>query len=253
MTLFTRRTLIGGLAAGAGSLLAGCDAAGQNEHVRGLIFKGADWNQWTQRALTDRNALAREFRVDQMSPVFRTNGTRDPGTPDYAAHAAAGFADWRVHVDGLVARPQAFSVAQLLSMPQRAQITRHDCVEGWSAIGKWQGPRLATLLDAAGLSTNARYLVFHCSDRYAGGRPYYESIDLVDAFHPQTILALGLNDRRLDVGHGAPARLRVERQLGYKQAKYVERIEAVADLKPLYGGKGGLWEDIAGYEWYAGI
>lgn len=253
MTLLTRRTLIGGLAAGAGSLLAGCDAAGQNEHVRGLIFKGADWNQWTQRALTDRNALAREFRVDQMSPVFRANGTRDPNTPDYAAHVANRFADWRVRVDGLVARPQAFGIAQLLSMPQRAQITRHDCVEGWSAIGKWQGPRLATLLDAAGLSTNARYLVFHCADRYAGGRPYYESIDLVDAFHPQTILALGLNDRRLDVAHGAPVRLRVERQLGYKHAKYVDRIEAVADLKPIHGGKGGLWEDIAGYEWYAGI
>ncbi|PCD04130.1 molybdopterin-binding protein [Sphingomonas spermidinifaciens] len=253
MSLITRRMLIGGLAAGAGGLLAGCDAAGQNEQIRGLIFKGADWNQWTQRALMDRNALAREFRVDQMSPVFRTNGTRNPGTPDYAAHAAAGFADWRVRVDGLVARPQSFSVADLLSMPQRAQITRHDCVEGWSAIGKWQGPRLATLLDAAELSTRARYLVFHCADRYAGGRPYYESIDLIDAFHLQTILALGLNDRRLDIGHGAPARLRVERQLGYKQAKYVERIEAVADLTPLYGGKGGLWEDIAGYEWYAGI
>lgn len=252
MSLISRRTLIGGIAAGAGSLLAGCDAAGDNEHVRALIFKDGDWNEWTQRALTDRNALAREFRADQMSPVFRANGTRDPNTPDYAAHAANGFADWRVRVDGLVARPQAFSVAQLLSMPHRAQITRHDCVEGWSAIGKWQGPRLATLLDAVGLSDRARFLVFHCADRYAG-RPYYESIDLVDAFHPQTILALGLNDRRLDVAHGAPVRLRVERQLGYKHAKYVNRVEAVADLKPVHGGKGGLWEDIAGYEWYAGI
>lgn len=250
MSLLTRRTLLGGL---AGTLVAGCDAAGEDERVRALLFKGADWNEWTQRALMDRNALAREFRPDQMSPVFRSNGTRNPNTPDYNAHAAAGFAGWRVAVDGLVARPQAFGVAQLLSMPQRAQITRHDCVEGWSAIGKWQGPRLATLLDAAGLSDRARFLVFHCADLYGGGRRYYESIDLVDAFHPQTILALGLNDRRLDVAHGAPVRLRVERQLGYKHAKYVERIEAVADLAPVYGGKGGLWEDIAGYEWYAGI
>ena len=248
--LMTRRALVGGLAAG---LVGGCDALGQDEGFRSILFKGADWNMWTQRALMDRDALAREFRPDQMSPVFRTNGTRNPDTPDYNAHVAAGFADWRVRVDGLVARPQSFSVAQMLSMPQRAQITRHDCVEGWSAIGKWQGPRLATLLDAAGLRDEARYIVFHCADRYSGGRPYYESIDLVDAFHPQTILALGLNDRRLDVGHGAPVRLRVERQLGYKHAKYVDRIEAVADLKPIHGGKGGLWEDIADYEWYAGI
>jgi DMSO/TMAO reductase YedYZ molybdopterin-dependent catalytic subunit len=137
-------------------------------------------------------------------------------------------------------------------MPQRAQITRHDCVEGWSAIGKWQGPTLGHVLRLAGLTDRARFIVFRCADLY-GGQPYYESIDLVDAFHPQTILALGLNDRRLDVGHGAPARLRVERQLGYKHAKYVERIEAVADLSPVYGGRGGLWEDIADYEWYAGI
>jgi DMSO/TMAO reductase YedYZ molybdopterin-dependent catalytic subunit len=251
--LLTRRALIGGLAAGAGGLLAGCDALGQDERVRSILFKGGDWNEWTQRALMNRGALAREFRPDQMSPVFRTNGTRDPGTPDYTAHVAGRFADWRVRVDGLVARPQAFSVAQLMSMPQRAQITRHDCVEGWSAIGKWQGPQLSTLLNAAGLSDRARFLVFHCADNYSGGRRYYESIDLVDARHSQTILALGLNDRRLDVGHGAPVRLRVERQLGYKHAKFVERIEAVADLSPIYGGKGGLWEDIAGYEWYAGI
>ncbi|WP_448503167.1 molybdopterin-dependent oxidoreductase [Sphingomonas sp.] len=253
MTVFTRRALIGGAAAGAGGLLAGCDALGQNEGFRSILFRGADWNQWTQRALMNRSALAREFRPDQMSPVFRTNGTRNPNTPGYNAHAAENFASWRVRVDGLVARPQDFTLPQLFSMPQRAQITRHDCVEGWSAIGKWQGPRLATLLDAAGLSDRARFLVFHCADLYSGGRPYYESIDLVDAFHPQTILALGLNDRRLGVGHGAPVRLRVERQLGYKHAKYVERIEAVADLSVVHGGKGGLWEDIADYEWYAGI
>lgn len=249
----SRRAMLAGLAIGTGGLLSGCDRLGQNEAVRGLLFKGADWNMWTQRALIDRGALAPEYRADQRSRIFRTNGTRNPGTPDYAAHAAAGFADWRIRVDGLVARPRDFAIAELWAMPQRAQITRHDCVEGWSAIGKWQGPRLATLLDAAGLRRDARFLVFHCADRYAGGRRYYESIDLIDAFHPQTILALALNDRRLDIGHGAPARLRVERQLGYKHAKYVERIEAVADLAPVYGGKGGLWEDLAGYEWYAGI
>ena len=137
-------------------------------------------------------------------------------------------------------------------MPQREQITRHDCVEGWSAIGKWRGPQLGPLLAQAGLLPDARYAVFHCADLY-GGAPYYESIDLVDAFHPQTILAWALNDAPLSEGHGAPVRLRVERQLGYKHAKYVMRIELVSSLAAIYGGKGGLWEDRSGYQWYAGI
>jgi DMSO/TMAO reductase YedYZ molybdopterin-dependent catalytic subunit len=125
-------------------------------------------------------------------------------------------------------------------------------VEGWSAIGKWTGAMLGPLLDAAGLREEARYIVFHCMDRY-GERPYYESIDLIDAFHPQTILAYGLNDKVLPIPNGAPLRLRVERQLGYKHAKYLHRIEARASLEGLYGGKGGYWEDAADYEWYAGI
>jgi DMSO/TMAO reductase YedYZ molybdopterin-dependent catalytic subunit len=138
------------------------------------------------------------------------------------------------------------------ALPQRAQITRHDCVEGWSAIGKWQGPQLSHVLDLAGLLPGARYIVFHCADRF-GPAPYYESIDLIDARHPQTILAWRMNDRPLPVAHGAPLRLRVERQLGYKQAKFVMRIEARATLAGLYGGKGGYWEDAGDYAWYAGI
>ena len=247
--LLTRR---GALAIGAGGLLAGCDAASGNRQVQKLLLGTQDANRLLHRSLTDRNALAREYAPSQRSPVFRSNGTRDPGTPSYAAHAARGFADWRLVVDGLVARPQAVPIGQLRRMPARSQITRHDCVEGWSAIGKWTGPQLSTLLDAAGLLPDARYLVFHCADRY-GAAPYYESIDLIDAFHPQTILAFALNDQLLDVAHGAPVRLRVERQLGYKHAKYVERIEAVASLDRIGGGRGGTWEDIAGYDWYAGI
>jgi DMSO/TMAO reductase YedYZ molybdopterin-dependent catalytic subunit len=132
------------------------------------------------------------------------------------------------------------------------QITRHDCVEGWSAIGKWHGIQLSRVLDAAGLSTRAKYVVFHCADRF-GDKPFYESIDLIDAFHPQTILAWGLNNHLLPVANGAPLRLRVERQLGYKQAKYIQRIQAVDSLAHTYGGKGGYWEDNVDYEWYAGI
>jgi len=187
-----------------------------------------------------------------MSPRFRTNGNIRPSSPDYLAHAAANFADWRLVVDGLVARPLSLSLSDLGGFPQRAQITRHDCVEGWSAIGKWQGPQLAAILRAAGLSSRANFIVFHCADDF-GGVPYYESIDLNDAFHPQTILAVLMNDHRLPVPHGAPVRLRVERQLGYKHAKFVMRIEAREQIDNLHSGKGGYWEDRSGYAWYAGI
>ncbi|WP_066656730.1 molybdopterin-dependent oxidoreductase [Sphingomonas sp. CCH9-H8] len=249
MTLITRRNLI---VASAGGLLVGCDRVGKSEAGRDILFMAEAVHRSLQRVITNRNALAREFSPEEMSPRFRSNGTRNPGTPAYQALVANGFADWRLRIDGLVARPLSLSLADLRAMPQRAQITRHDCVEGWSAIGKWQGPKLSGILDAAGLRDSARYLVFHCADRLRG-RPYYESIDLVDAFHPQTILAWAMNDAILPVAHGAPVRLRVERQLGYKHAKYVMRIEAVASLDGIGRGKGGYWEDVADYEWYAGI
>ena len=187
-----------------------------------------------------------------MSPFFRTNGNTMPASEDYQAHQAAGFADWRLAVEGLVRRPLALSLAQIRAMPARTQITRHDCVEGWSAIGKWTGLPLKLALDAAGVLPAARFVVFHCADDFDGDA-YYESIDLIDAYHPQTILAWGMNDKLLEVGHGAPLRLRVERQLGYKQAKFIMRIGLVASLGEIGGGKGGYWEDSAGYQWYAGI
>jgi DMSO/TMAO reductase YedYZ molybdopterin-dependent catalytic subunit len=205
-----------------------------------------------QRLVSPRDALAREFTEADLSPIFRSNGTAMPGTAEYAQHLAEGFANWRVTVDGLVARPLSIPIQTLRSMPHRVQITRHDCVEGWSAIGKWHGVPLSQVLDAARLSPRANYIVFHCADRF-GAKPYYESIDLVDAFHPQTILAVGLNGNLLPVPNGAPVRLRVERQLGYKHAKYIQRIQAVESLADVYGGKGGYWEDTTDYEWYAGI
>jgi DMSO/TMAO reductase YedYZ molybdopterin-dependent catalytic subunit len=248
--IVTRRKLIGSLA--AGGLLSGCDKLDNSPSFRKILFSAEDAHRFLQRSLTDRMALAREYRPDQMSPVFRTNGTNNPGTPEYQALAGTNFADWRLQVDGLVSRPMALSLAQLRSMPTRTQITRHDCVEGWSAIGKWHGVPLKLVLDLAGLRPDARYIIFHCADRI-GGAAYYESLDLVDAFHPQTILAWGMNDNLLAVGHGAPLRLRVERQLGYKHAKYVMRLEAVDDLRRAGRGNGGFWEDVADYEWYAGI
>lgn len=247
--ILPRRSL---LTAGAGLLLAGCDKVAAIPQARKILFAGEDMHRGLQRALLDRGALAPEFTREQMSPIFRANGTRDPGTPDYAAMVADQFAGFRLRVGGLVDRPLTLSLDQLASMPSRSQITRHDCVEGWSAIGQWQGPMLRTVLKAAGMRSTARYVVFTCADLY-NGQPYYESIDTIDAFHPQTILALKMNGARLTVPHGAPVRLRVERQLGYKHAKYVTGIDAVASLATIGKGKGGYWEDNVDYDWYAGI
>lgn len=250
--LITRRALVATGAIGAGALLSGCDRIAENPGFRKILFSGEKMNMGLQRALSNRHSLATEFRPDQMSPVFRTNGTNNPNTPDYNAMAAERFAGWRLQVGGLVATPLSLSLAQIRAISARTQITRHDCVEGWSAIGKWHGPMLGTILKAAGIRRDARYLVFTCADLYRGHN-YYESIDVVDAFHPQTILAWAMNDAVLDVGHGAPLRLRVERQLGYKHAKYVMRIDAVASLAGIGLGKGGYWEDHVDYDWYAGI
>ncbi|WP_226016859.1 molybdopterin-binding protein [Novosphingobium sp. FKTRR1] len=247
--LITRRNALIGT---GGLLLAGCDRITASPTVKRVLTLGEKATMSAQRLVTDRHALAPEFTRADLSPVFRVNGTRSPNDGGYAAHVANGFADWRLEVGGMVAKPSRFSLANLRAAPARTQITRHDCVEGWSAIGEWSGVPLGLLLRQVGLSGNARYIVFHCADTLEG-KPYYESIDMVDAFHPQTILAHSLNRQPLSIGHGAPLRLRVERQLGYKQAKYVMRIEAVAALDGIAGGKGGFWEDNRGYQWYAGI
>jgi DMSO/TMAO reductase YedYZ molybdopterin-dependent catalytic subunit len=251
-TILTRRAIVTGAAIGAGALLSGCDKLGQSEGFRKILFKGEDIHRGLQRALMNRHTMAREFTAAEMSPIFRVNGTANPNTPAYNMMAAGNFADWRLGVGGLVDKPLDLSMAQLRQIPARTQITRHDCVEGWSAIGKWHGPMLGTILKAAGVRDAARYIVFTCADLY-GGHNYYESIDLIDAYHPQTILAWAMNDQPLIVGHGAPIRLRVERQLGYKQAKYVMRVDAVASLDGIGKGKGGYWEDNVDYDWYAGI
>ena len=249
--MIDRRTALVG---GAGLLLAGCDQVAQIPAARKLLFTGETANRVLQRSLQTRfggrGALAPEFTAADMSPIFRGNGTQNPGTPQYDALVANNFADYRLRIDGLVDRPLSLSLAQIRSLPARTQITRHDCVEGWSAIGKWHGPLLGTLLKAAAVRAGARYIVCICADF---GGTYYDSIDLIDAFHPQTILAWAMNDQPLSVVHGAPLRLRVERQLGYKQSKYIMEIKAVASLDGIGGGKGGYWEDNVDYDWYAGI
>jgi DMSO/TMAO reductase YedYZ molybdopterin-dependent catalytic subunit len=252
MSTDRRRWLTGAGASLAGLWLAACDRLNDDPRVRGVLEGAEGLTRRAQRLVADRRAPAREYAQADISPAFRANGSTDPGDPAYRTHAAAGFADWRLVVDGLVERPLSLTLPELRALPARTQITRHDCVEGWSSIGKWTGARLGPLLDNAGLRPEARYIVLHCADSLEPGSPYYESIDLIDAYHPQTLLAYAMNDQDLPVAHGAPLRLRVERQLGYKHAKYVMRLEAVADFAQIGGGKGGFWED-RGYEWYAGI
>ncbi|MEL0253233.1 MAG: molybdopterin-binding protein [Novosphingobium sp.] len=249
MTLMSRRSALVGA---TGLLLSGCEKITTAPSVRKILTSGEKAMLSGQRLVTDRNALAPEFTRADLSPRFRMNGNRMPASADYQAHMANGFADWKLEIAGKVARPFSLSLAQLKSAPQRTQITRHDCVEGWSAIGEWTGVPLGLLLRQAQISQSAQYIIFHCADDFSG-TPYYESIDMIDALHPQTILAHTMNGQPLPVGHGAPIRLRVERALGYKQAKYVMKIEAVDTLAGIYGGGGGYWEDHSGYQWFAGI
>ena len=254
----SRRGLVRGMAGlGAVSLLSGCDAlVGDISVDRAVRFIEASLTQGAQRLLLSRGQLAREFTEADLSPDFKVNGTAMPGGEAYARLLDGGFSKWRLVVDGKVARRLELSLADLKRLPARTQITRHDCVEGWSAIGKWTGVPLAAVLNLAGPTTAARYVVFHCADEYEpttdGTGQYYESINLIDAYHPQTILAYAMNGADLSVGHGAPLRLRVERQLGYKHAKFIMRIELVESFVAIGRGKGGFWED-RGYEWYAGI
>ncbi|MFL6635571.1 MAG: molybdopterin-dependent oxidoreductase [Massilia sp.] len=236
-------------------LTSGCDRLGRADWFKGLLSAGEGLTRAAHKALAPRSAMAQEFTEADLTGYFRSNGTSNPDNPAYQARAANGFRDWTLVVDGLVATPLHLSIAQLRAMPKRTQITRHDCVEGWSAIAKWSGVPLKLVLNAAQPRPDARFVVFHCDDPMegAGSAMYYESIDMDDAFHPQTILAYDLNDRQLPIANGAPLRLRVERQLGYKHAKYLSRIELVGSLDGIRGGKGGYWEDGYGYQWYAGI
>ena len=247
-----RQIIKGALGSATSLLLAGCEPLSERPWILSVLGLAESLNYRVQRLIIPRNRLAPEFAESDISPYFKPNGSSDPEDEDYQALAKNGFADWALLIDGLVDRPAKLSLKELMEMPSRTQITRHDCVEGWSCIGKWKGVPLGSLLEMTGLNPRARYVVFHCADAMEPGVKYYESIDLVDAFHPQTILAYEMNDKRLPIPHGAPLRLRVERQLGYKMAKYVMRIEAVETFAGLGQGRGGYWEDN-GYDWYAGI
>jgi DMSO/TMAO reductase YedYZ molybdopterin-dependent catalytic subunit len=207
--------------------------------------------QVLNHAVIGTRGTARLYTEADVNKNFRVNGLDTPSDTRYADAARDNFGAYRLPVVGLVDRPHTFTLAELRAMPQLAQITRHDCVEGWSVIGKFQGVQLATVIAMAQPQHGARYVIFSCFDKDESGTEYYESLDLHEAAHPQTLLALDLNDKPIDPDHGAPVRLRIPTQLGYKSAKWVRKIELAAAF-PTPQSKGGYWED-QGYEWYGGI
>lgn len=259
--ILTRRTLLrAGMAGAALSTLGGCkvlDGLSAPDHrLRRFMERANDLTMAMQRGVLDRDALAHEFQLADIRQPQRPNGVTNPQDDAYLALKSNNFADYRLQVGGMVHQPLSLSLAQLQAMPVRRQITRHDCVEGWSCIAEWAGVPLAHILSLAGVRPGAKYVLFHCFDTIerslTGAVRYYETIDMVDARHPQTILAWGMNGAALPVPNGAPLRVRVERQLGYKMAKYIRAIELVEGFSDIGRGRGGYWED-RGYEWYAGI
>jgi len=250
MNLPRRNWLQGAGASVAALWLSGCDRIAEDPNVVKALSGAEVLNRRVQRLL-GRGSMAREFTRADITPNFKANGSTDPLDADYKAYVAENFAGWRLIVDGLVDRPLALSLDEIRALPSRTQITRHDCVEGWSCIGEWSGARFGALMDLAGLKPAARHIVLHCADTL-GDAKYYETLDVFDVHHPQTILAYEMNGAPLTVAHGAPLRLRAERYLGYKQAKYVMRLEAVDRYDHIGGGQGGYWED-KGYDRYGGI
>lgn len=259
--ILTRRNFLrSSVLAGSGLILAGCDQfdflADKAGPGRQIMEQANVLTYQAQRAIIGSQTLAREFAPSEIRQGQRPNGSTDPTTPEYVALKEAGFADYRLKVIGMVEQPLEFTLDELRNMPARSQITRHDCVEGWSCIAKWTGTALGPILDMARVKPTAKFCVYHCYDNIqrtlSGDILYYTSSDLIDAYHPQSILSYGLNDQVLPVANGAPVRLRIERALGYKQPKYLHMVELVDDLSSFGKGRGGYWEDT-GYDWYGGI
>ena len=253
LALLSRRKVVTGLASAGGLLLAGCSSP-QLPPTYGNVLRMGDLLTYRAfRSLLPPRALAREYSYREITSIPAV-GTTDPADARgefydaelgarYARLRAADFKDWRLQVQGKVSRPRSFSLADLKALPARTQITKHTCEEGWSAIAEWTGVPLRAVLEAAGIAPSARFVNFFTYDAYADG------IDMIDALHPQTILAYGMNGRELPLAHGAPLRLRVETQLGYKSLKYLARIVVKDEFDDL--GKIGNLQ--TGWAWYVGI
>jgi len=252
MSNFSRRKLITtGLAAAAG--VVGLGAAERIAQAYGLIppdhggiYGLGETLTYASQRLWTTHSLAREFSRSQISKPPLAN-EMPPLNDAYKRLQAGGFADWRLAVDGMVARPASFSLGQLKSYPSHTQITMLQCEEGWSYIAEWNGVPLSHVLDAVGTLPQARYVVYFSIDP-----DWWESIDMADALHPQTFLAYGMNGDELPVGNGGPLRLRLPRQLGYKSVKFITHMTVTDSLKGFGKGLGSAAPE-AGYAWYAGI
>lgn len=174
---------------------------------------------------------------------FPIYSLRPPTDIVYTVWSSNSFRGYTIPVGGDVERPLALSITDLRAMPQQTEITRLSCVKGWSAVGKWGGVPLRTILGMVRPMSHTRYVVFHCFDRDPEGTPFYATLDLQEARHPQTMLALDLNDRPIDADHGGPVRLRAPRKTGAKSVKWIRRIDVVASIENIGRGKGGYWED----------
>jgi DMSO/TMAO reductase YedYZ molybdopterin-dependent catalytic subunit len=247
--LSRRDLIVAGLGTAAGA--AGLNAALRGKH--GLIppdssgiYGPGETLTYAAHQLLGRNSMAREFPRSAISnPPFANEVA--PLPEEFKKQQAGGFADWRLAIDGLIARPCYLSLADLKSYPSRSHITHLACEEGWSYVAEWTGVPLSHVLDIVGVKPEAKYVVY-----FSIQHEWWESVDIDEARHPQTLLAYGLNGGDLPVGNGGPLRMRVPRQLGYKSVKYITRIEVTDNIKA-YGKGLGSASPEGGYAWYAGI
>jgi len=235
-----------------GALLAGCDSTRNALNENAGVKRVLDGAENLNLAVIGTHGRAKLYNESDIDRDYPTNGDPTPTDATYRALVDGGFRNYKLAVSGLVEHPQTFDLRQLRALASLSEITRHDCVEGWSVVGKWGGVPLAKFLALVRPKPEARYVVFYSFDHDDNGQQFYGSINLVQATHPQTQLALDLNGKPIDPDHGGPVRLRIPTQLAYKSTKWVQRIALVSDFHPIFGGKGGYWED-QGYEWYAGI
>ena len=256
--LLTRRMLVtGGIATAAGA--AGLGAASRYGLIppdsTSLYGAGETLTYSAQRLLTSGQPLAREFPKSMISKIAPMNG-RPPTEASYRQWLTNGFSDWSLQIEGFVAHPMSFGLDALKRLPMESHVTLHSCEEGWSYIAEWTGVRLSTVLDLVQPTPSARYVVFqpmsNPAQRTGVVRIAWDSIDMADALHPQTLLAYGMNGEALSPDHGAPLRLRLARQMGYKNTKYLSKIVITDSLAGFGKGRGSRSAE-GGNSWYGGI
>jgi DMSO/TMAO reductase YedYZ molybdopterin-dependent catalytic subunit len=227
--LFIRR----GLSLGALTLLSGCDITNQDS-VQKLLWAMSRWNDKVQDWIFDPSRLAPEFPESRITRPFPFNAFY--GMDEVPKIDAASY---RLEIAGLVREKKPWTLPDLYALPRVSQVTRHICVEGWSAIGKWSGVRFSDFLQRVGADTTAKYVGFRCAD------DYYTSIDMPTALHPQTVLTFWFGDELLPAEFGFPMKLRIPTKLGFKNPKHITALFVTNDYP------GGYWED-QGYNWYSG-